>query len=229
MSGSGAILTVTDLHKSYASGAERRRVLGGLCLEACESEIVGILGASGCGKSTLLNIVGGLDRCDSGTVRLGEIELTGLGEAGLAEYRRHRVGLVFQDHHLVDQCTVLENVLLPALAARRVAAARGTALDLLHRVGLGERANDLPHRLSGGERQRVALVRALVNEPRLLLCDEPTGNLDSETGGRMMSLVSELVAERRMTALVVTHNTDLCVNFSRSLRLEAGRLAEAAI
>ena len=217
-------LHVVGVSKSYAVGRERREVLRGLDLDAAGGEIIGIIGASGCGKSTLLNIIGGLDSADGGSVELSGVEVTGLSDGALADYRRHHVGLVFQDHHLLDQCTVLENVLLPALAARRVAAARGWALELLGRVGLADRAEELPHRLSGGERQRVALVRALVNRPPLLLCDEPTGNLDAESGRQVVSLVVDLVRDERMIALVVTHNGELGRYFTRTMRMAEGAL-----
>ncbi len=226
----GQVLQVEGLLKSYASGGPgglRREVLRGVDLEARPGEIVGIVGSSGCGKSTLLNIIGGLEAADGGSVRLGQLRVTELDGAELARYRGRQVGFVFQDHHLLDQCTVLENVLLPALAAGQVERAGPRAGDLLERVGLADRSGDLPHRLSGGERQRVALVRGLINEPQLLLCDEPTGNLDSATGREMVSLLVELVQQRQAAALLVTHNLELSEFFSRCLRLRDGRLEQA--
>lgn len=222
-------LQVLQLQKSYVAGGgrggRRREVLRGLSLSAMAGEVVGIFGASGCGKSTLLNIIGGLDSADSGTVRLGDVEVNALSDRELTAYRRDDVGMVFQDSLLLDQCTVLENVLLPALAAGRVAASRERALHLLRRVQLGDRAEEYPHRLSGGQRQRAALVRALVNRPRLLLCDEPTGNLDAASGHEVASLLAELAVSEGLIALVVTHNHALRGHFARSLELVDGVLA----
>jgi lipoprotein-releasing system ATP-binding protein len=218
-------LVLDGVRKAYATDAGPNEVLRGVSLEVRPGETVAIVGVSGSGKSTLLNIIGSLDRATAGRVRLGELEVTALGGAGLADYRRQQVGFVFQDHHLLPQCTVLENVLLPTLpTAAALGRSEDKAEELLRRVGLGGRANDFPQHLSGGERQRVAIARALVNGPPLVLCDEPTGNLDRKTGEAVAELFVELAGQRQVMMLVVTHNLDLAARFSRRLELRDGLL-----
>lgn len=219
-------LVLDGVRKAYATDAGANEVLRGVSLEVAPGETVAIVGVSGSGKSTLLNIIGSLDQATAGRVRLGELEVTALEGAALADYRRRQVGFVFQDHHLLPQCTVLENVLLPTLptpAAGRAGPAE--AEELLRRVGLAGRANDFPQHLSGGERQRVAIARALVNGPPLMLCDEPTGNLDRKTGEAVAELFVELAGQRQVMLLVVTHNLDLAGRFSRRMELRDGVLA----
>jgi len=218
------VLCIDDLHKTYRSPAGDNAVLGGVSLEVAPGQTLAIVGASGCGKSTLLNIVGSLDAPTSGSVRLGDVVVTALDGDRLAEYRRRSVGFVFQDHHLLPQCTVRENVLLPALAAGRAEAAAGRASELLQRVDLAGRENDFPQHLSGGERQRVAIARALVNDPPLVLCDEPTGNLDRDTMQSVAALFVELARERDTMMLIVTHNLELAAHFSRCSELRGGAL-----
>jgi len=210
--------------QDHVSAAGSREVLRGLSFSARPGETVAVIGASGSGKSTLLNIIGSLDAPTSGAVRLGELDVTALSGDALAEYRRHRVGFVFQDHHLLPQCTALENVALPSLAARDARAGLERARTLLARVGLDGRQNDFPQRLSGGERQRVAIARALVNAPQLVLCDEPTGNLDRATAQEVAALFVELAAEHGAMFIVVTHNLELAQRFSRRLELRDGLL-----
>jgi len=217
-------LCVENVRKVFHSDAGDNEVLRGVSLEATPGETVAIVGASGCGKSTLLNIVGSLDRPTAGAVRLGPTDVTALSDDGLADYRRRKVGFVFQDHHLLPQCTVWENVLLPALATGAVEAAEGRAAQLLERVGLADRRGSFPQHLSGGERQRVAIARALVNEPPLVLCDEPTGNLDRETAESVADLFVELARGHRAILLVVTHNLELAQHFSRRMALRDGVL-----
>jgi len=218
-------LTVNNLSKVYATPAGPLEVLRGLSLRAAPGDTVAIVGPSGSGKSTLLNLVGSLDRPTEGTVHWGETEVTSLTGRALADFRATQVGFVFQDHHLLPQLTALENVLLPTLApgAKRTNAA-GRARRLLERVGVLPRAESFPARLSGGERQRVALARALVNEPGLLLCDEPTGNLDRDSGSQVVSLLLELAREQGVTVLMVTHNLEHATRFARRLQLRDGRL-----
>ncbi len=194
-----------------------------LSLTAEPGGTVAILGPSGSGKSTLLNIIGSLDRPTSGSVRLGDTPVSELEDTALAAYRAEDVGFVFQDHHLLPQLSATENVLLPALAAGRRDGAEQRARDLLERVGVGERADAFPARLSGGERQRVAAARALINEPSLLLCDEPTGNLDRETGDRLVALLRDLAADG-VLVLMVTHNTRQAAMLGRGLLLSHGKL-----
>lgn len=199
-------------------------ILHELDLTVTAGETVAIVGPSGSGKSTLLNLIGTLDQPTSGTIRLGETEVTGLRGQPLAEFRARALGFVFQDHHLLPQLTALENVLVPTLASRPAADANARAKALLDRVGLGSRRDQFPSRLSGGERQRVAIARALINTPRLLLADEPTGNLDPETGASVISLLLELAADEGATVMMVTHNPEQAARCGRTLRLRAGRL-----
>lgn len=223
MTMSGRTLRVEGLTKEYETPGGALRVLDGLGLTAEPGETVAILGPSGSGKSTLLNIIGSLDRPTSGTVRLGETDVTSLEGSALAAYRATEVGFVFQDHHLLPQLSALENVLLPTLAAGTGDGAEERARELLERVGVGERAEAFPARLSGGERQRVAAARALINGPALLLCDEPTGNLDRESGDRLVELLGELAADG-VTVLMVTHNTRQAGMLGRGLLLADGAL-----
>jgi ABC-type lipoprotein export system ATPase subunit len=226
------ILTLSDVTKSYGDTA----VLSGVSLTAQPGETVAVVGPSGSGKSTLLNIIGALEKPTSGTVRLGETDVTALEGKALAAFRAATVGFVFQDHHLLPQLTALENVLLPTLAARTPPAPPSQggdwggahARELLKRIGVERRADAFPAQMSGGERQRVAVARALINGPKLLLCDEPTGNLDRETGAEIVSLLLELAERQGATVLMVTHNTEHAARFARCLRLSDGRLAPPA-
>lgn len=205
-------------------------VLEGLDLEVREGESIAIVGPSGCGKTTLLNLIGTLDRPDSGVVRLEGRDLTALPPRELAEVRNRRIGFVFQLHHLLPQCTVLENVLLPTLACRNEIVRDGApdrARRLLERVGLQDRLDHRPGQLSGGERQRAAVVRALINQPALLLADEPTGALDRASAGQLAALLVELNRDLRLTLVTVTHSLDLAGRMGRVLELRDGRLHPA--
>jgi lipoprotein-releasing system ATP-binding protein len=225
-------LTVRSLRKEYDSAAGPLRVLQDVSFDLVPGGTLAVIGPSGAGKSTLLNIIGSLDKPTSGSVRLGETEVTALEGAALAHFRGRGVGFVFQEHHLLPQCSALENVLLPTLAAkerggffprgRRGVLDRGK--DLLGRVGLGDRLDSFPVQLSGGERQRVAIARALVNGPPLLLCDEPTGNLDHESAAEVGALFLELARERGVMLVVVTHNLEFARLFGRCLELRDGAL-----
>lgn len=224
MTEAGRRLVVEALVMEYATPAGPNRVLNGAALTAEPAETVAILGPSGSGKSTLLNIIGSLDRPTSGTVRLGEIDVTALDGPALAAFRAREVGFIFQDHHLLPQLTAIENVALPALAAGTTDGAADRARALLERMGVGGRTEAFPAELSGGERQRVAAARALINGARLLLCDEPTGNLDRETGARLVEMLRELASDG-VTVLMVTHNTEQAALLDRRLLLRAGALA----
>lgn len=199
-------------------------ILHELDLTVPAGETVAIVGPSGSGKSTLLNLIGTLDQPTSGTIHLGQTEVTGLRGQSLAEFRSRALGFVFQDHHLLPQLTAIENVLVPTLASRPTADANARARALLDRVGLSERRDSFPSRLSGGERQRVAIARALINRPQLLLADEPTGNLDQDTGASVISLLLELAADQGATVMMVTHNPEQAARCQRTLRLREGRL-----
>jgi len=219
-------LLVDNVRKEYETPAGPLEVIreATFALEAGDS--LAIVGPSGAGKSTLLNIIGSLDKPTAGSVKLSDTEITQLEGAALAAFRSKSVGFVFQDHHLLPQCTALENVVLPTLATDEPADAAPRARELLERVGLAERMDAFPAKLSGGERQRVAIARALVNGPPLLLCDEPTGNLDQDTGNRIGDLFVELANEQNVMLVVVTHNLELARRFSRCLELREGALHE---
>ena len=202
-------------------------VLDAVTWSAAEGAIVAVTGPSGSGKSTLLNLLGALDKPTTGSVIVGGRRVDTLDAAGLASYRAAEVGFIFQDHHLLPQLTALENVLLPTLAAPSLGAPASSrhAEELLARVGLAERLHSLPAHLSGGERQRVAIARALMNEPRLLLCDEPTGNLDQTTGAQVVSLLMELAQRDGLTVIMVTHNPTHAAACRTVYELREGRLA----
>lgn len=225
----GALLEIVDLVKSYpaAGGSGELRILDRVNLELSRGDSLAIVGPSGSGKSTLLNIVGTLDRADSGRVLLDGKDLAGLSEEEIATVRNRDIGFVFQAHHLLPQCTVLENVLTPTLASgdsALMAAAPERAKSLLARVGLGERLDHKPGQLSGGERQRVAVVRALINRPKLLLADEPTGALDRHSAAVLATLLMELNAEENVSLILVTHSLDLASKARRVFELREGRL-----
>ncbi len=220
-----SLLVVRDLCRSFTSGPERLDVLSGLSLDLAQGEMAAVTGVSGSGKSTLLHILGGMDRPDDGSVRIDGRELAGLSPQELSDFRNRTVGFVFQFHHLLPEFTALENVMMPLLLRGARPAQAGTiALEMLGDVGLGGRQTHRPGELSGGEQQRVALARALVGKPRLLLADEPTGNLDPHTGAAMGELFRSLHDERGLASILVTHNERLARICSRVYRLENGRL-----
>jgi lipoprotein-releasing system ATP-binding protein len=219
------VLEVSGVSKHYAGPSGPVAVLSGVDLRLAAGESLSIVGPSGSGKSTLLHVVGALDPPSAGTVRLDGIDPYSLGDRGLAAFRNRQVGFVFQDHHLLPQCTVLENVLVPTLVATGDGASyRRRALDLLEQVGLDRRLPHRPGELSGGEKQRVAIARALVCQPRLVLCDEPTGNLDHDTSDVVADLLLELHRRQQTILIVVTHNLDLARRFAATSRLADGRL-----
>jgi lipoprotein-releasing system ATP-binding protein len=221
----GALIAAQDVVKGYRTAAGYVPVLAGVSLEVAPGEMVAIVGASGVGKSTLLHVLGSLDRPESGRVMVAGQDVFALGEDRLREFRNRTLGFVFQFHHLLPEFTALENVMMPMLIARRPEGeARKDARALLEEMGLGARAEHRPGALSGGEQQRVAVARALVQSPRALLGDEPSGNLDQETGERLHGLLRRLNQEKGITIVVVTHNDRLAAACDRVLRLEGGRL-----
>jgi lipoprotein-releasing system ATP-binding protein len=227
-----ALLKLSNVVQRYdaEAGTNPVSVLKGVSLEVMRGESVAIIGPSGSGKSTLLNIIGTLDRPASGEVTLAGQDLGRLDDREIATVRNRQIGFVFQAHYLLPQCTVWENVLVPTLAgpkgeSRRAAPAR--ADRLLKRVGLAERTSHRPGQLSGGERQRVAVVRALINQPQLLLADEPTGALDRASAQQLAQLLLELNAEEKVTLIVVTHALDLAHKMGRVMELKDGVLALA--
>lgn len=218
-------LVVDQLTKSYPTAEGSLSILRGLDLQMNRGEALAITGPSGSGKSTLLYIIGALDTPSSGRVLLNNQEPFSLNEQQQAQFRNQQIGFVFQDHHLLPQCTVLENVLIPMLAGRGAdAAAEVRARELLTRVGLKDRLTHLPAQLSGGERQRVAVCRALINSPVLLLADEPTGNLDRNTAESIGTLLLELYREQNTLLICVTHSEELARRFPRRCHLNDGRL-----
>jgi lipoprotein-releasing system ATP-binding protein len=220
------LIEARGLVKRYPSGGRTLTVIDGLDLAVGAGETVAILGASGAGKSTLLHLLGGIDRPSAGEILFEGARLAALSAAALARYRNEAVGFVFQFHFLMPDFTALENVQMPLLLAReRPGAAARRAAELLAEVGLAERGHHRPGQLSGGEQQRVAIARAIARSPRLLLADEPTGNLDGETGAAVFALLRRLNRERGLTTVMVTHNEGLARAAGRTLRLEGGRFA----
>lgn len=222
-----ALLEVTDLRKTYRiKGQDPIPVLKGISFSVEPGDRVAIVGRSGAGKSTLLNLLGGLDKPDSGSVTLDGVSLFGGAFAARrrTRVRAEKIGFVFQAYHLMPELTVLENVLLPAMNGGRTAAAEKKARELLAEVGLSDRIDHLPDELSGGEQQRVAVARALMNDPVLILADEPTGNLDSMTGSEILKLLFNLPHSERMALVMVTHSQEAASVCNRTLRLEAGKL-----
>ncbi len=214
------MLEVRNLMKEYPTPAGQLRVLSDVNFSLNAGDSVSIVGPSGSGKSTLLYIIGALEPPTSGTVLLNGKNPFELDEKSLAAFRNRQVGFVFQDHHLLPQCSVLENVLIPTLVAPDVdSGLQRRAVRLLEQVGLGPRIEHRPHELSGGEKQRVALARALVREPQLVLCDEPTGNLDREATEAVAGLLLELHRSRKTILIVVTHNLELAERFSLKYKL----------
>ena len=219
------ILRARGIHKSYSAPGGRLQVLDGVDVEVARGTLLAIVGASGSGKSTLLNILGTLDRAESGTLEIGGRRLEGMTEAQRCAWRARRLGFVFQFHHLLSEFTAEENVMMPLLVAgESFERARARARETLGWVGLDERREHLPSELSGGEAQRVAVARAIVPEPDLILADEPSGNLDAVAAGRLHSLLSSLTRERHQTVVLVTHNDTLAAQADRVLKLENGRL-----
>ena len=223
-----AFLDVRALSKSYAVGDRRLRVLHDLDLALDEGEMVAVVGASGVGKSTLLHCVGGLDAIDGGSITISGTELSAAGDDARVAFRNRHVGFVFQFHHLLPEFSAVENVAMPLRIAREARGeAHRRAEALLREVGLGERLTHRPGMLSGGEQQRAAVARALVMQPALLLADEPTGDLDEQTGRDLHALLRRLHEARRLTSLIATHNLQLAAACDRVLRLEDGRLRPA--
>jgi lipoprotein-releasing system ATP-binding protein len=224
-----SLLQAVQLEKRYVDGPTVVQVLTGLDLDIEAGERVAIVGESGVGKSTLLHLLGALDRPTDGQLLFDGKDVFGRPEAELALFRNREIGFVFQFHHLLGDFSALENVMLPSLIARRpLAATRARALELLVRVGLSERIAHRPGQLSGGEQQRVAVARALAQRPRLLLADEPTGNLDPGTGEEVQQLMLELNREHGAALVVATHNDRLAAAMERTLRLADGRLHETS-
>lgn len=219
------MIQVTDLHKSFPMGEQTLPVLKGINLTIQRGELIAVVGASGAGKSTLLHILGLLDRPTKGTVKYEGQDLFGFSESAQAEFRNKRIGFVFQFHHLLPEFTALENACMPALIQRRRPnEVENEAMAILKEVGLGERLHHKPGELSGGEQQRVAVARALLQKPDLVLADEPTGNLDTHTGEALFSLMRELNKARGTTFVIVTHNDKLSAQADRIIHMQDGQI-----
>jgi lipoprotein-releasing system ATP-binding protein len=224
---SGSRVEIRQLRKSYDHGGQKLEVLRGIDLMIGAGEMVAVVGSSGAGKSTLLHLLGTLDQPTAGAVLYDGVEVTRMSTAAVADFRNHTIGFVFQFHHLLPEFTAVENCAMPALIAGLSRAEATTrAKQLLDRVGLSQRLTHRPGELSGGEQQRVALARALVMGPRVLLADEPTGNLDTTTGNAMHELVVEINREFGMTLVVVTHNPDFAARLPRRVHMVDGLLAD---
>lgn len=219
-------LEASGITKSFVIGKHRIDVLKGVGLQVKRGEWVALLGASGSGKTTLLDIIGTISHPDSGSLVCGGRDLTKLHQRELVTFRRRNIGFVFQAYHMLPELNICENVMLPALMEDRPkSVVKAQALELLERVGLGHRVNHRASELSGGEQQRAAIARALMNSPRLLLADEPTGNLDSVTGSGILDLFKEFHAEGNMTIVMVTHDLNVAKLADRMVELKDGRLA----
>ena len=225
---SSSIVSLRDVTKEYPDSPQSLRVLSGISLDLAKGETAAIVGPSGCGKSTLLNIIGTLDRPTSGTILFKDRDLRDRSEADLANLRNAEIGFVFQLHHLLPQGSVIENVLVPTLVTKNADGVVERAQRLLDRVGLSQRAHQLPGKLSGGERQRAAVVRALINKPSLLLADEPTGSLNQQGAEQLAGLLLELNREEEMTLVVVTHSEEVARMMGRVFELREGTLHERA-
>jgi lipoprotein-releasing system ATP-binding protein len=230
------LLSALNLHKTYVKHANRIPVLRGVDLDVAEGEFLSIIGASGSGKSTLLHLLGTLDRPDEGQIQLDERRIDHLPAEERDRLRNHTFGFIFQFYHLLPELNTLENVLMPAMISHSLLgwltgrrALRRRAEEILDRVGLSHRLRHRPRELSGGEMQRAAIARALVNRPRVLLADEPTGNLDSGNGQHIMALLRDLNRNEQLTIVMVTHNLELVSDTDRVVRLANGRVECEAI
>ena len=222
----GVAIEVEDLVKTYSSGDVKVQALRGVSLQVKEGEMVAIMGPSGCGKTTLLNTISGLDYFDSGTVRIGGVDLAGLSDKQKTSYRAHNMGFIFQTYNLLPVLSAVENVELPLIVSGvNARQARELAMRSLERVGIADRAKNRPSQLSGGQRQRVTIARALVNDPAIVWADEPTGALDSHTAGEIMALMEEMNREHGQTFVIVTHDAGVGRRCHRLVTMRDGQIA----
>ncbi len=225
-----SFIAIRDLHKTYLDGkGNALHILRGLAVDIGRRETVSIMGASGAGKSTLLHLMGALDRSERGSIVIDGVEVSSLGGVEGATFRNQTIGFVFQFHHLLMDFSALENVMMPMwIKAGRTTDKKNVARNLLEAVGIADRADHRPSQLSGGEQQRLAIARAVANQPKILLADEPTGNLDEETAEKVNELLLNLNKEQGLTLILVTHNQHIASRMTRRLVLEHGRLHPAS-
>ena len=219
------VLEAKDLKKTYGKGEAAVHALAGVSLNIYDGELLCILGSSGSGKSTLLNMLGGMDKPDEGTIRVGKKELNGMRDKELTQYRKEDVGFVFQSFNLITELTARENVAMTAVKQE----GRDIIREMLELVGLGRKMNNYPTQMSGGEQQRVSIARALAKDPKLLLCDEPTGALDFETGKQILIALEKLVREHGKTIVIVTHTQEISRMADRTIRMRSGRIIEEVV
>lgn len=220
------VIDARQLMKSYVQPASRLDVLKGVTFQVKEGEFLAVVGPSGAGKSTLLHIIGGLDKPSSGTVSVDGEDIYRLGDKARAKIRSRKIGFIFQFYHLLPEFSALENVLLPAMVCGRntdMSFLKARAGELLGKVGLSHRLEHRPSELSGGEQQRVAIARSLMNEPKILLCDEPTGNLDSASGAEIINLLAELNRDKKLTLIIVTHDSGIARRAQKIVMMKDGR------
>jgi len=221
------MINICNITKTYNKGATKVEALKQVSFSIENGEIVALMGASGSGKSTLLSLIGGLDKCDSGSISVDEENISTLNAEKLADFRRGKVGFVFQQFHLIPTLSVVENIMLPLLPSGiKRAECCSVAKEALEKVGLGDREKHLPGELSGGEQQRVAIARALVNKPEIILADEPTGDLDSKTGEKILELLQALNQKEKVTIIIATHDDKIAKKAKRRIVLEDGKVIE---
>jgi len=221
------MINIHNITKTYNKGATKVEALKQVSFSIENGEIVALMGASGSGKSTLLSLIGGLDKCDSGSISVDEKNISTLNAEKLADFRRDKVGFVFQQFHLIPTLSVVENIMLPLLPSGiKKAECYSVAKEALEKVGLGDREKHLPGELSGGEQQRVAIARALVNKPEIILADEPTGDLDSKTGEKILELLQALNQKEKVTIIIATHDDKIAKKTKRKIILKDGRVIE---
>jgi len=221
------MINIHNITKAYNKGATKVEALKEISFSIENGEIVALMGASGSGKSTLLSLIGGLDKCDSGSISVDEENISALNAEKLADFRRDDVGFVFQQFHLIPTLSVVENIILPLLPSGiKKAECYSVAREALEKVGLGDREKHLPGELSGGEQQRVAIARALVNKPKIILADEPTGDLDSKTGEKILELLQALNQNEKVTVIIATHDDKIAQKTKRKIVLKDGKVIE---
>ena len=221
------MINIHNITKTYNKGATKVEALKEISFSIENGEMVALMGASGSGKSTLLSLIGGLDKCDSGSISVDEENISALNADKLADFRRNKVGFVFQQFHLIPTLSVVENIILPLLPSGiKKTECYSVAKEALEKVGLGAREKHLPGELSGGEQQRVAIARALVNKPEIILADEPTGDLDSKTGEKILELLQTLNQKEKVTIIIATHNDKIAKKAKRKIVLKDGKVIE---